>query len=167
MADRVMNAALAVIKVDGLTVGRMRTIRVTETFRRGDVRGLGEITSQEKPIVGWDGSFTCSFYTIDLKKLGTVASSKFGINRQAGDVKKFINTLILNEVQFDLYIYKKYAETIDSTTGLIQDTGEGDFAIIEKILFESQSFDISEGAVSGSDASFSYLNPILFEEEIA
>lgn len=167
MGERSMTAPLAVIKVAGQTVGRMRSIRVNETFRRGDIRGLGEIASQEKPIVGWDGSFTCSYYTIDLKKLGTVSASKFGINREAGDPRKFINTLLLNEVPFDLYIYKKFAETIDATTGLVTDVGDGDFAVIENILQENQSFDINEGAVSGSDASFTYLTPILFPEAIS
>jgi hypothetical protein len=164
---KVMTAALAVIKVGGDIVGRMKTIRVTETFRRGDVRGLGEVASQEKPIVGWDGTLACSFYTIDLKKLGTVAASKFGINRNAGDVKKFFNTLILNEITFDVYIYKKFAQVVDTTTGLVSDVGDGDFAVVENILFESQSFDISEGSVSGSDANFSYLSPILFEETVS
>ena len=92
---KVMTAALAVIKTsDGTPVGRMRSLRVTENFRRGDVRGLGEITSQEKPIVGWDGSLTCAYYTIDLKRLGNVAAKKLGINRNAGDIRTFINIVI-------------------------------------------------------------------------
>jgi hypothetical protein len=160
---RVMTAALAVIKVAGQAVGRMRSIRVTETFRRGDVRGLGEILSQERPVVGWDGSMTCGFYTIDLKRLGNVASSKFGLNRQAGDLKTFVNTLILNEQGFEIYIYKKMAEVVDAQTGLVTSVGEGEFAVIENALPENQSFDINEGAISGTDMSFSYLNPILFD----
>jgi hypothetical protein len=162
-STRVMTAALAIIKVAGQAVGRMRSIRVTETFRRGDVRGLGEILSQEKPITGWDGSFTCGFYTIDLKRLGNVAASKFGINRQAGDLKTFVNTLILNETGFEIYIYKKTAEITDPTTGLVTSMGEGEFCVIENALPENQSFDINEGAISGSDMSFSYLNPIIFD----
>jgi hypothetical protein len=158
-----MTAALAVIKVAGQAVGRMRSIRVTETFRRSDVRGLGEILSQEKPVVGWDGSLTCGFYTIDLKRLGNVASSKFGINRQAGDLKTFVNTLILNEQGFEIYIYKKMAEVTDATTGLVTSVGEGDFAILENCFMNNQSFDINEGNLSGMDTTFDYLSPILFD----
>jgi hypothetical protein len=165
MAEKVMSAALAVIKIDGVPVGRMRSLRATENFRRGDVRGLGEITSQEKPIVGWDGSLTCAFYTINLKRLGNVDAKKFGINRKAGDVRTFINTLILNEVGFDLYIYKKFAQVTDSTTGLVTSVGDGDFAIIENLLLNNQAFDINEGAISGSDCGWDYLNPILFSVE--
>lgn len=164
--QKVMTAALAIIKTsDGTPVGRMRSLRCTENFRRGDVRGLGEITSQEKPIVGWDGTLTCAFYTIDLKRLGNVASKKLGINRNAGDVRAFVNTLILNEVGFDLYIYKKFAEVVDSTTGLVTTVGDGEFCVIENVLLNNQSFDINESAISGSDTAYDYLNPILFSVE--
>lgn len=161
-----MTAAMAVIKVAGETVGKMRSIRVTETFRRGDVRGLGEVASQEKPVVGWDGTFNCSFYTISMKKLGTVAAKKWGFNREAGDIRKFFNTFILNEIGVDVFIYKKTAEVVDSTTGLVTSVGDGEFAVIENAFPENNSFDINEGAISGTDASFTYLNPILFEESV-
>jgi hypothetical protein len=163
----VMTAALAVIKIAGEPVGRMRSIRVTETFRRGDVRGLGEILSQEKPVVGWDGTLTCSFYTIDLKRLGSVATAKWGFNRQAGDLLKFVNTFILNEIGVDIYIYKKFVEQLDPNTGLVTSVGDGDFAVIEKAFPENQSFDINEGAISGTDCNFTYLNPILFDETVS
>lgn len=163
---RVMTAALAVIKIKGEPVGRMRSIRVTETFRRGDVRGLGEILSQEKPIVGWDGTLTCSFYTIDLKRLGTVASAKWGLNRQTGDLKTFVNTFILNEEGVEIYIYKKFAEVTDPTTGLVTSVGDGDFCVIENAFPDSQNWDISEGSVSGTDANFTYLNPVMFEQNV-
>jgi hypothetical protein len=163
---KTMTSALAVIKIAGEPVGRMRSIRVTESFRRGDVRGLGEVISQEKPVIGWDGSLTCSFYTIDLKRLGTVASKKWGFNRQTGDLLKFVNTFILNEVGIDIYIYKKFADSVDPTTGLVTAVGDGDFAVIEKAFPNNQSFDISEGAISGTDATFDYLHPILFEETV-
>lgn len=166
MADKTMTAVMAKIKVAGQTVGKMRSIRVTETFRRGDVRGLGEVASQEKPVVGWDGTFNCSFYTIDLKKLGTVAAKKFGLNRETGDVKKFFDSLILNEIGIDVFIYKKYASVVNNTTGLVEEVGDGEFAVIEAAFPENHSFDINEGAISGTDASFTYLNPILFDENV-
>lgn len=163
--QRVMTSSLAIIKIGGVTCGKMRNIRVTETFRRGDVRGLGEITSQEKPIIGWDGSLSCSFYSIDLKRLGTIDLKKWGLNRSTNDLKTFVNTLLLNDQGVEIYIYKKFAEVIDTTTGLVTSVGEGEYAVIENALIENQNFDISEGSVSGSDASFSYLNPILFASE--
>lgn len=166
MAERVMTAALAVIKIAGEPVGKIRSIRCTETFRRGDVRGIGEILSSEKPVIGWDGTLSCGFYTIDMKKLGNVASRKWGFNRQTGDLMKFVNTFILNEVGVDIFIYKKFAETIDTTTGLVTSVGDGEFAVIEKAFPENQSFDINEGSISGQDCSFTYLNPVLFDEAV-
>ena len=72
----------------------------------------------------------------------------------------------MNEVGFDLYIYKKTAEVINNTTGLVDEIGDGEFAVIENIFPENQSFDINEGAISGTDASFTFLNPIIFDEAV-
>ena len=160
MADRVMTAPLAVIVVNNLAVGKMKNIRVTENIQRGDVRGLGELLPVEKPAVSWNGTLTCSFYTVDLVKSGLPQS----IHRETGDVNEFVNSLLLQELGVDIYIYKKEATVVDATTGLVTEIGEGDFAVIRKAFTDSQSFDISEGQVSGMDQSFTYLIPILFPE---
>ena len=163
-STRVMTAALAIIKIDGIAVGRMKNIRVTENFSRSNVVGLGNIVSQEKPIVGWSGTCSCSTYTIDLKRIGNVSSSKFGLNREAGDANTFINSLLLNEKGIDICIYKKFAQTIDNVTGLVSAVGDGEFCVIGNAFPNSQNFDIQEGSISGSDISFDYLNPILFDQ---
>lgn len=161
MAERVMTAPLAIIKTtDGKAIGKMRNIRVTETLRRSRVSGLGELTPQEYPAVEWNGSLTCSFYTIDLKKTGIPGL----IKRETGNVQKFINNVLLQEDGVDIYIYKKEASVIDADTGLIQEIGEGDFAVIRGCFIDRQGFDISEGAISGSDQDLTYMHPILFPE---
>ena len=161
MADRVMTAPLAIIKTaSGKAIGKMRNIRVTETLRRSRVGGLGELTPQEYPAVEWNGSLTCSFYTIDLKKTGIPGL----LNRETGSVEKFINSVLLQEDGIDIYIYKKEAQTIDSETGLVTEISEGDFAVIRGCFSDRQGFDISEGAISGSDQDMTYMHPILFPE---
>jgi len=164
MAERTLTAPLAIIKVNNQVVGKCSSLNATETFRRGDVRGLGRMTSEEKPVVGWDGSLSVGFYTIDMKKLGNVASKHFGVNRESGSLKKFINTVLLNDIGVDIYVYKKDAEVVDSATGLVTSYEDGDFAVFEKCLMDNMSISITEGNVSGQNASFTYLNPVTFPE---
>ena len=133
-----MTAPLAVIKIDGIAVGKIKNIRATENYQRGDVRGLGEITSQEKPALSFNGTFSMSWYTIDLKKLGTVKNPF--INRVAGDINEWSNTFMLNETPIDIFIYKKGAKTTDETTGIVTEIQEEDFAVIKNCFIDSQNF---------------------------
>ena len=50
----------------------IKNIRVQENYQRGDVRGIGALISQEKPILGIQCSFSCSSYVISVAKLGTI-----------------------------------------------------------------------------------------------
>jgi len=155
----VMTAPLAIIIAGGQIIGKMKNIRVTENIQRGDVRGLGELLPKEKPALSWNGTLTCSFYTIDLVSTGLPQS----VHRETGVVEEFVNSLLLQENGVDIYIYKKQATVsgIDATTGLVTEIENGDFAVIFGAFTDSQSFDISEGQISGMDQSFTYLNPIL------
>lgn len=153
-----MTSPLAIIKIGTKTIGRMKNIRVTESFRRGDVRGLGELISQEKPILGIDCTLSCSYFLIDLKQAGIADAVK----RDVGTVQNFVNTVLFNEQGIDIYIYKKEAATIDPQTGVVLSTNEADFAVIKGAFPESQNFDISEGSIAGSDCTFTYLEPILY-----
>jgi len=156
--QRTMTSPLAIIKMGNKVIGKMKNIRVTETFRRGDVRGLGNLISTEKPLLGIDCTLSCSYVLIDLKQAGI----KDAVKRDVGTVQNFVNTILLNEQGVDIYIYKKEATIVDQTTGVVTGTGEGDFAVIRGAFVESQSFDITEGSLAGSDCTFTYLEPILY-----
>lgn len=161
--DKTMTAPLAVIKTqDGTIIGKMRNIRVTENYRRGDVRGLGALTAQEKPVVAVDCSLTASFYTINIKKFGTLDSAKLGLNRSTGDVSAYANTLLLNEVPVNIYINKKSTVGATVVNGVVTFYGEEEFAVIRNFFIDSTSFDITEGNVSGTDLTGTYTEPILF-----
>lgn len=159
MSEKVMTAPLAIIKSsNGKAIGKMKNIRVTESFRRARVSGLGELTPQELPTVEWNGTLTCQFYTIDLKKSGIPGL----INRQVKSVLDFINNVLLQEDGIDVYIYKKGAKVIDNDTHQITEIKEEDFAVIRGNFIDRQAFDISEGAISGMDQDMTYTTPILF-----
>ena len=48
---RVMTAPLAIIKINSVTVGKMKNVRITETIRRGRVTGVGRLNPEELPAL--------------------------------------------------------------------------------------------------------------------
>lgn len=152
-----MTAPLAIIKVNGVAVGKMRTIRATETIRRGRVSGLGELTPQELAALEWNGTVNCSFYSINLLDTGIPDAQ----NRKTGDAQKWIDTVLLQEDGVTVDIYKKVLDSVDATTGIATPKLEL-FATIVGCFIDRESFDISEGQISGQDQDFTYSEPILF-----
>lgn len=147
--NRVMTAPLAVIKVGGEAVALMKNIRVTETFRRVKVSGLGQFTPKERPPVEWDGTLSCSFYSIDLQRTGVPGAVK----RTGLTVQEYVDELtIFDEDGIDIVIYKKTKD------------GFNVYANVKANFANRESFDISEGQVAGQDVEFSYNVPILFDE---
>ena len=41
---RVMTAPIAIIQINGVNVGKMKNVRITESIRRGRVTGIGALT---------------------------------------------------------------------------------------------------------------------------
>jgi hypothetical protein len=157
MNKKVMTAPLAIIKVNGKPVGKMKTIRATETIRRGRVSGLGEMTPQELAALEWNGTLNCSFYSINLTETGIPSAQ----NRKTGDVQSWIDTVLLQESGVTIDIYKKVLDTVDATTGIATPKLEL-FATIVGCFIDRESFDVSEGQISGQDQDFTYIEPILF-----
>ncbi len=161
--DKVLTSPIAIIKAqvgsELRTIGRMRNLRVTETFRRIDVKGIGELFPIEKAPVDWQGSLTCQSFMIDLQQAGLTGAP----NRLTNDVQKFANTLLLDEQGIDVYIYKKIKETVNPTTGIVETVLEELIAAIRGCYVEREGFDITDGQVSGRDQDFTYINPVLFE----
>lgn len=155
--ERVLTGPLAIIKIKGQAVGKIKNIRVQEQYQRGDVRGIGSLLSQEKPILAIQCSFTCSQYLIDVKKLGDI-TNPFLI-RGASTTDQFVNTVLTQDNGVDIYIMKKGAKLIED--GIVKEIEEKNFFVIQDAYLTSNSFDIQEGQIAGSDMSGEYLNPIL------
>lgn len=157
MDPKVLTAPLALIKIGGVTVGKIKNIRVQEQYQRGNVMGIGALISQEKPILGIQCSFNCSSYVISIKKLGTI-DNPF-VTRGATTTEQFVNTVLTQDNGVDIYIMKKGAKTINN--GIVTEASEENLFVIKNAFLTSQSFDIQEGQISGSDMSGEYLEPIL------
>lgn len=155
--DKVLTAPLALIKIGGVTVGKIKNLRVQEQYQRGNVMGIGALISQEKPILGIQCSFTCSSYVISIKKLGTI-DNPF-VTRGATTTEQFVNTVLTQDNGVDIYIMKKGAKNI--VNGIVTEASEENLFVIKNAFLTSQSFDIQEGQISGSDMSGEYLEPIL------
>ena len=155
--DKVLTAPLALIKISGVTVGKIKNLRVQEQYQRGNVMGIGALISQEKPILGIQCSFTCSSYVISIKKLGSI-DNPF-VLRGATTIDQFVNTVLTQDNGVDIYIMKKGAKTI--INGIVTEASEENMFVIKNAFLTSQTFDIQEGQISGSDMSGEYLEPIL------
>ena len=156
---RTMTAPLAIIKnKDGISIGKIKNIKVSESYQRGNVTGLGVIVSSEKPILMINCTFTASSYFIDLTKFGS-ADNPFLTRVKGGSLADFLNTLLLQDMGVNLYLYR-LGGTIDSTSklGILGDPTL--IGVIGNAFLESYSFDISEGQISGSELSGSYLEPM-------
>ena len=155
--DKVLTAPLALIKIGGVTVGKIKNLRVQEQYQRGNVMGIGALISQEKPILGIQCSFTCSSYVISVKKLGSI-DNPF-VLRGATTTDQFVNTVLTQDNGVDIYIMKKGAKTI--VNGIVTEASEENLFVIKNAFLTSQNFDLQEGQISGSDMSGEYLEPIL------
>ena len=158
MADKTVNGAIALIKVNGITIGKIRDIRATETYSRGEIRGIGNLEAQEVPILTMSGTFSIDAFLIDLKSSGI----KKLLNRSVLSPEQFVNTVLLSENGIDIYIYKKIPKTVNDTTGLVTAVGQSPIAILRRCFIDSTTFNISEGQVSTHSQTGRFLDPIIF-----
>ena len=158
MGTRVITAPLAVIKVNGIAVGKMKSLRIQETIRRGRVSGLGALTPDELPALEWSGTLSCGFYNITFDK----SQLPKAIVRKVNTLDEFVDTVLLQAdgVQVDI-MRKKAASAPDPITGIIPSELEI-FASVKGCFITREGFDIQEGQISGKDADFDYTTPILF-----
>ena len=158
--EKSMTAPLAIIKIDGTTVGKMRNIRVTESVRRGRVSGLGTLTPSELPALEWSGSLSCSSYTLNFNKLANKMTRD--MFREAGTLESWANAILLQEDGLEISIMRKVKDgDIDPDTGLVNTKYET-FAKVTGAFASREGFDLQEGQVSGRDTEFEYLEPILY-----
>lgn len=160
MEKKVMTAPLAIIQINSVTVGKMKNVRITESIRRGRVTGLGTLTPSELPALEWQGSLTCSSYTINFNLLANI--SKKGTFRNANSLEEWANALLLQEDGLEIAILRKVKDgEIDAETGVVKSKYET-FAKVSGAFATREGFDIQEGQISGRDTEFEYTNPILY-----
>lgn len=158
MAQRVMTSPLAVIKINGVAVGKMKNIRVTENIRRGRVGGIGTLTPSELPALEWSGSLNCGFYIIEFDQNPIINA----LIRKVNTLDEWVDTVLLQENGVQIDIMKKIAtSTPDPVTGIIP-SGLQIFASIKGCFITREGFDVTEGQISGRDVDFDYTTPILF-----
>lgn len=163
----VLTGAIALIRVNGVVVGRMKTVRYQENFRRQPVRGIGTILPSEQAVTEWDGQLSCEFMEVKFENTGIPGAIRRKINNVASQVllgnESFEDQLVLDADGVQVDIFKKVTDVIDPGTGLIKPKLEP-YAIIKRCLIESDSFDISEGSVSGHSQSFKCLDPVTYKQ---
>ena len=158
MATKTLTAPLAVIKVNGIVIGKMKDIRVTENIRRGRVSGIGQLTPDELPALEWSGSLNCGFYAVEFK----IEVMKAALVRNVNTLDEFVDTVLLQENGIQIDVMRKVKDTgPDPATGIIVSRLEV-FASVKGCFLTREGFDISEGQISGRDADFEYTTPILF-----
>jgi hypothetical protein len=164
MEKKVMTAPLAIIQINSVTVGKMKNVRITESIRRGRVTGLGTLTPSELPALEWQGSLTCSSYTINFNLLANI--SKKGTFRNANSLEEWANALLLQEDGLEIAILRKVKDgEIDAETGVVKSKYET-FAKVSGAFATREGFDIQEGQISGRDTEFEYTTPILYNSVV-
>jgi len=155
---RVLTAPLAIVRVGGVAVGKMKNIRIQENIRRGRVGGIGKLTPDEVPAIEWSGSLNCSAYTVKFSENLLPKA----LTRKVNTVDEFVDTVLLQEngVQVDL-MRKISAGPPDAVTGIIPSTLEI-FASVKGCFPTREGFDVQEGQISGRDIDFDYTTPILY-----
>lgn len=171
MEDKTLHGAIAIIKVNGIAIGKMKDVRINESFRRIRVsKGLGSVMPDEFAVTEWAGQLSCSFFEINYRISGIpqALNRVFGSNilsqvaaQNPGD-SNFEDQLVLDYLGVDVEVYKK-------VQGAPQQTVSGDiiipdlvpYATVRGCFIESDNVNISEGQVSGRDQSFQYLYPVV------
>ena len=158
--EKVMTAPLAIIQINSVTVGKMKNVRITENIRRGRVTGLGTLTPSELPALEWQGSLSCSSYTINFNLLANIA--KKGTFRNANSLEEWANAILLQEDGLEIAILRKVKDgAIETETELVSTKYET-FAKVAGAFATREGFDIQEGQISGRDTEFEYTTPILY-----
>lgn len=153
-----MTAARAIIKVNGKSIGYMRNLRVAENKQRGSVMGLGEVTKKERPLLSITCTWSCDFYLIDLTQLtgGKIPGLD---NRDVQSIEQYKDTQVLLPNIVDIYVYKKDVQTV--TNGVVTAHNENVIAVLRDVYLDNTSWDVSEGAISGSQQSGEYTQPVI------
>ena len=156
MAKDTLSAPIAIIKVKGVAIGAMKTIRCTESMRLVPVAGIGQLHKDELKVVDWTGMLNCSSFLIDLS-LPVIPGS---LNRQVNSVADWENTVLLQEDGVQIDIMRKVKSS--TTPGGIIIPKLEVVASIMGCFMSKEGWDVTQGQVSGRDCDFEYTTPIIF-----
>ncbi len=165
--EKSITAPLALIKFNGIVIGKMKNIRLTESIGRGTIRGLGRLTPSEVPATTWDGTMNCGMYLIDFSKAMNFIENADPVNgapvlqRRVSTPEEFIDTVLLEEEGVTVDIMRKTKVSQDPSTGIIT-SGQEIFASIKGCFITREGMDISEAQIGGRDADFVYITPVIF-----
>jgi hypothetical protein len=155
MQTQSMTAALGIIKVGGIAIGKMKTLRCTESIRRVPVGGIGQLHKDELDAVDWDGMLNCSAFAVDLRRALIPGS----LNRQVQNVTEWETQVLLQEDGITIDIMRKVKDT--TAGGLIIPKLEI-FCSIRGCFSTQEGWDLTDGQVAGRDANFQYTTPFIF-----
>lgn len=159
---KVYTGAIALVKVAGQVIGKMRSVRVQESFRRMPVRGLGTILPSEQAVTEWDGTVSCDFIFVNLKRSGIKGALRRDLSNVASQVllgnPSFEDQLVLDQDGVQIDLFKKVADVI-LADGTINPTAKP-IAIVQKCFIDSDNLDVSDGGLAGKSQSFKYLLPV-------
>lgn len=162
--NKVITGAIAIIKVNGIAIGKMTNVRYQETIRRVPVRGLGTIIPSEQTVTEWDATLSCDSMSIDFKNDGIKDALRRSFSNVGSQVfngnESFEDQLVLDSEGVQVDMFKKIEDVIDQY-GVIKPKLEP-FAIVKRCLIEGEGFDLSEGTVGRKNQSFRCLSPITY-----
>jgi len=175
---QVLTGALAIIKLNGQAIGKMKNISVNENISRGKVQGIGKLHPSELPALEWSGTVSCSFYSIDFELDGVAGvfdnsaatagtpttGGNQGVIRKVTSVNALMEHIALEGEGVTLDIYKKIHDFTNATTGQKESDPNTQpiFAQIKGVHLERDSFEITENGISGRNQEFAYTEPIIF-----
>lgn len=160
---RVFTGAIALIKVNGQVVGKMRSVRVQENIQRTEVRGLGTIIPDEVPATTWAGTLTCDQISISFINGGIPGginrNFKNAVSQVLNGAASFEDQLVLDDQGVQVDLFKKVSDVIDSN-GIIKPTLIP-FVSVKQCFIDSDSLEVAEGGLAGHNQSYRYIQPIL------
>lgn len=155
--NKVFTAPLAIIKIGGVAVGKIRTLSFTENVQRGEVQGLGELFLSEVPPLSVRCTFTADSYLINCNKFGDV-EDPFWPTR-ASTTQEFANTILLGELGVDIFVYSKIPGNYNGT--IITDIEQYKIGVVSNCFLDSKVIQANEGQIAGKNISGRYLTPML------
>ena len=156
----VLTAPLAIIKIGGVPIGKMKDVTITENIQRAPVRGIGELNPLEAPATSWDGTLSCSSYLIDFKKALNALTDAQVVQRNVQTTQEFVDTVLLTDAGVTIDMLQKVTDTT-SATGIKKGKFES-FISVRKLFLTRQSMNLSEGQIGGSNCDFMYLEPAIY-----
>lgn len=159
---RTFTGAIALIKVNGQVVGKMRSVRVQENMQRQEVRGLGTIIPDEVPVVTWAGTLTCDQISISFINGGIPGgirrNFKNAVSQVLNGAASFEDQLVLDDQGVQIDVFKKVSDVINAQ-GIINPKLEP-FIIVKQCFIDSDSLEVTEGGLAGHNQSYRYIQPI-------